>query len=96
MTDVLEELREKALLLQSEAWRRQDGGQDLLISANLANDAADEIERLRAALAEANATIERVAAVTYTQEAETERAMEELRAENNRLHAILDRAGETR
>lgn len=50
MTDIVERLRENARLKSGEAWRRQDGGQDLCIGAMLADEAADKIERLRTAL----------------------------------------------
>jgi len=52
--DIVERLRECATDKAGEAWRRIDGGQDLCIGSMLAEEAADEIERLRAVLVAAN------------------------------------------
>lgn len=41
---LVERLREQAQMKSSEAWRRQDGGQDLCIGASLAEEAADALE----------------------------------------------------
>ena len=46
--ELIERLRECAECKSSEAWGRLDGGQDLCIGAALANEAADELARLRA------------------------------------------------
>lgn len=53
MSTVVERLREQSQTKQGEAWRRQDGGQDLSVGAQLADDAADLIEELLAALKDA-------------------------------------------
>lgn len=50
MNGLVKRLREESLALQSAAWRRRDGGQDCSLSATLADEAADEIERLTLAL----------------------------------------------
>lgn len=47
---LIERLREQSQMKAGEAWSRQDGGQDLCIGSALAEEAADEIERLRATL----------------------------------------------
>lgn len=47
MTDLVVRLREQSELMQTEAWRRTDGGLDLCLSAKLADEAADEIEGQR-------------------------------------------------
>lgn len=43
---IVERLREEALALQQTAWSRMDGGQQCSLNASLAEEAADEIERL--------------------------------------------------
>lgn len=50
MSALIERLRECASEKSKEAWRRLDGGQDLSIGAMLADEAADRIEKLEAAL----------------------------------------------
>jgi hypothetical protein len=52
MSDLLERLRECSRVKQGQAWSRMDGGHDLCIGAMLAEEAADEIERLRKAMPE--------------------------------------------
>ena len=55
MSDYLvSRLRECAEEKQQEAWGRADGGQDLSIGAALADEAADRISALEAALAKAD------------------------------------------
>ena len=50
MSDLVERLREEALEAHKEAWRRRDGGQEYSMGAMLAEEAADRIEALEAAL----------------------------------------------
>ncbi len=50
MSDLLERLAEQSLMKLTESWQRQDGGQDLCIGAQLAEEAADEIQRPRSTL----------------------------------------------
>ena len=50
MSDLVERLREEALEAHKEAWRRRDGGQEYTMGAILAEEAADRIEALEAAL----------------------------------------------
>lgn len=57
MTSLVERLREEALALQQTAWSRMDGGQKCSLNANLAEEAADEIERLTRELSEAHARL---------------------------------------
>lgn len=47
MSDIVERLREEAEWYFNAAWIRQDGGNDYRLSGRLADEAADEIERLR-------------------------------------------------
>ena len=57
MTDIVERLREEAESYFNAAWIRQDGGNDYRLSGRIADEAADEIERLREALREYVATV---------------------------------------
>lgn len=47
MSDIVERLREASVERQQIAWGRIDGGQEWSIAADLADQAAGEIERLR-------------------------------------------------
>ncbi len=47
MRDLVQRLRDEATALQRAAWSRTDGGQDHSLAAAIADEAADEIERLR-------------------------------------------------
>ena len=51
MTDIVEKLRQVSADKSGEAWCRADGCQDLSIAASLADEAADEIDRLRSLVA---------------------------------------------
>lgn len=61
MSGIVERLREVAMEKHQAAWGRIDGGQDLSIGAMLADEAADEIERLQAELREARLALEQIA-----------------------------------
>ena len=66
MSDLVDRLREVSAEKQSEAWGRQDGGQDLSIGAMLADEAADYITAIEAQLA---ATCQREAATCQRHDA---------------------------
>lgn len=51
MSELVKRLRDEARAAHQESWSRSDGGQDLVIAAMLAEDAAAEIERLTARVA---------------------------------------------
>lgn len=60
MSDIVERLREVAMEKHQAAWGRIDGGQDLSIGAMLADEAADEIERLQAELRAARELLDHI------------------------------------
>jgi hypothetical protein len=93
--DLVKWLRDASTEALQAAWRRTDGGQDLVLGAILAEQAADRIEELDGKLNKAIGALEKVQAFVRDLEPHADRGHTLVPALREACETLLELKGET-